>query len=283
MAQGFIYVLHFDSPLSHANHYVGSTTNPLKRLKRHAEGHGSKICRELHKLGIGFRLASLHSTNLVGMRRTERALKNQKNASRYCKFCNENPAGFEGCKEYPFEYTRSSAIEGIGENEILITREIKDYSLNSINTDIKELMSIEKDSLGFMPAGAGATGGIATLIKGKSLVVAMHKERCIGFCGYTRNMEKLRHKIHMCCVSDPYRFMQIGRKMVDEVIRDNDIYYPSKIACTVREDLSANVFWKNIGFEQVDFRQHVTSNSKLLDYQYSVDISNGEEIKKECE
>lgn len=283
MAQGFVYVLHFDDPIAHAQHYIGSTTSPLRRLAQHASGHGSRLCRELHARGIGFRLASLHTTNLTNMRKAERRMKDQKNSSRYCKFCTPKPLGFADCKEYPFEYSRCSTIKPVDPNEIKILRSINEWELNSIHTDIMQLMSIEKDSLGFMPAGAGATGGIATLIKSNSLVVAMHGNRCVGFCGYTRNAAKLRHKIHMCCVSDPFRFMQIGKRMVEAVIDDCDVYYPAIIACTVRSDLSANVFWRNLEFTQVEERKHATSNSTLLDYQRLIDWSNATRIIQEVE
>lgn len=71
-----IYLLHFDEPLEHARHYVGSVKgNTIEavraRMNEHASGRGARIMAVLAERGIGFRLAGTRP----GGRREERRLK----------------------------------------------------------------------------------------------------------------------------------------------------------------------------------------------------------------
>lgn len=82
-----IYILHFDTPLAHAHHYVGycdDTDNALEdRLKEHRSGRGAKILAVCNERGITYQLAR----TLPGDRTRERQIKNTNNTSRYCPIC----------------------------------------------------------------------------------------------------------------------------------------------------------------------------------------------------
>ena len=67
-----VYLLHFDRPLAHARHYLGSTANLDTRLME-----------VVTALGIGFQLAR----TWAGGRPEERRLKRRKNSPRLCPIC----------------------------------------------------------------------------------------------------------------------------------------------------------------------------------------------------
>lgn len=81
-----LYLLHFDRPLSHAQHYLGFTDHDdvQERIARHAKGHGSRLCRAVAAAGIGWRLVR---TWPGGDRTLERRLKNRKNGPLLCPVC----------------------------------------------------------------------------------------------------------------------------------------------------------------------------------------------------
>lgn len=88
---GIVYLLHLNSPLAHARHYVGYSTNghTLKRRLAHHE-RGTANCsftNALHEKGIGFTLAR---TIKDVDRNFERQLKKTHNTVRYCPICNPN-------------------------------------------------------------------------------------------------------------------------------------------------------------------------------------------------
>src|ERR1700722_5646600 len=87
---GIIYLIHFDKEignldhsLSKARHYLGWTSDLNKRLDRHKLGQGSSIMRYVEQSGIGWQCVKTWE----GTRDDERAMKNQKNAKRYCPIC----------------------------------------------------------------------------------------------------------------------------------------------------------------------------------------------------
>lgn len=80
-----VYLLHFDAPIAHAQHYLGYTTNLSQRLAMHANGNGARltqVCLERH---ISWRLAR----TWTGGRNLERKLKNQKHSARLCPICQQ--------------------------------------------------------------------------------------------------------------------------------------------------------------------------------------------------
>jgi predicted GIY-YIG superfamily endonuclease len=81
--KGTVYLLHFSEPYRHAKHYVGYTTNLSARLEAHSKGNGARLLEVITQAGLSFQLARTWQ----GTRKTERALKNQKNAPRFCPVC----------------------------------------------------------------------------------------------------------------------------------------------------------------------------------------------------
>ena len=89
-----VYILHFNEPVGHAQHYVGfcEEGNLEKRLETHRKGHGSRLVAELMRRGLDFELAKFY----VGKsRKFERMLKRQRNTRRYCPVCTPNAREFK--------------------------------------------------------------------------------------------------------------------------------------------------------------------------------------------
>jgi predicted GIY-YIG superfamily endonuclease len=84
---GVIYMLHFDRPYRHAKHYVGWTDDLFDRLDQHAAGRGARLVAVIWHAGIGFTLIRI----CEGTRATERAIKNDGGAVRYCPACTPRP------------------------------------------------------------------------------------------------------------------------------------------------------------------------------------------------
>lgn len=92
MKRSGVYLLHFDRPLEHAQHYLGFADDIDARIERHRAGNGSKLVRAALDAGIGFRLVRVWE----GMDRNgERKLKKRKNGCKLCPLC----MGKEQCPE----------------------------------------------------------------------------------------------------------------------------------------------------------------------------------------
>lgn len=85
-----VYLLHFAEPIGNpanrramAQHYIGWTSEPAKRMDRHAAGNGAAIMRAVHARHIRVELARTWS----GTRTLERQLKRRKNARQLCPIC----------------------------------------------------------------------------------------------------------------------------------------------------------------------------------------------------
>lgn len=85
---GTVYLLHFVTPLKHARHYTGWTTDLDGRLASHRAGTGARLMSVVKEAGIDWSLAR----TWPGVDRNyERALKNQGGASRMCPLCGVKP------------------------------------------------------------------------------------------------------------------------------------------------------------------------------------------------
>jgi predicted GIY-YIG superfamily endonuclease/N-acetylglutamate synthase-like GNAT family acetyltransferase len=271
----FIYVLHFDEKLSHAQHYVGCTDNLKARLLAHATGAGSRICRELMNRGINWRLGGLFETSHRNMRKLERGLKDQRHASRYCQVCNVNNARFSGTKNYDignvaFPATREAlaaiATPRTGQN----VRHTTENEPKSTMQAILHLMRRDKDALGFVPAGGDQ--GLEMLVPRGLIVVAEAGGQVVGYASHTLNPSKTRCTIHQCCVQDDARFMHLGTKMVDQIKAS---YTVDEVIAKVRIDLAANHFWNAIGFDVIDTVVHPTSKNLINHYRLDTTKENG--------
>ena len=83
-----VYLLHFETKLAHAQHYLGSTDNLENRLACHRKGNGARLMAVVTALGITWRLAR----TWPGDRALERRLKRRKEGRRLCPICNPRAA-----------------------------------------------------------------------------------------------------------------------------------------------------------------------------------------------
>lgn len=82
-----VYLIHFDQPLHHAQHYIGYVSMNKKldeRMATHLAGHGARLLAVLGDLGIGW---SVVRTWPNESRIFERKLKNRKKARELCPIC----------------------------------------------------------------------------------------------------------------------------------------------------------------------------------------------------
>ncbi len=78
-----VYLLHFDQPLHHARHYLGTTKNLPYRIHQHLNGEGSPLVKAVMDAGILVHLA----TTWEGGHDLERQLKNRHNSPKLCPIC----------------------------------------------------------------------------------------------------------------------------------------------------------------------------------------------------
>ncbi len=78
-----VYLIHFDKPYHHAQHYLGYADDVKKRIARHRRGNGAKLLKVLKDNGIKWKVVRIWD----GDRSLERRLKNWHNASRLCPVC----------------------------------------------------------------------------------------------------------------------------------------------------------------------------------------------------
>ena len=84
--EGLVYLIHFNTPLHHARHYLGFCENGIKqRFERHKASQGAKLLKALNEKGIGYRIVRIwrHVD-----RNFERSLKNKKSTPKLCPICN---------------------------------------------------------------------------------------------------------------------------------------------------------------------------------------------------
>ncbi len=86
-----VYLIHFNTPLFHAKHYMGSTDSLKRRLAEHRSGNGSRLMEVITEKGIGWQLAK----TWPGGRAEERKLKRQKHGPRLCPICNPKEKGHD--------------------------------------------------------------------------------------------------------------------------------------------------------------------------------------------
>jgi len=83
---GRVYLLHFERPLAHAQHYLGWTEDVAARVARHLSGEGSPLVRAVAAEGIGVQVARAW---LRVPRAFERQLKRHHNTPRLCPLCRD--------------------------------------------------------------------------------------------------------------------------------------------------------------------------------------------------
>lgn len=84
-----VYLIHLDTPLAHANHYIGfSELTPLDRLQAHRTNRGAKMLAACNIKGITYRITRIWDNANRGF---ERTLKNRKKAAQLCPVCSVSP------------------------------------------------------------------------------------------------------------------------------------------------------------------------------------------------
>lgn len=84
-----VYLVHLLSPLKHARHYLGTTTDIARRMSEHLQGRGSAFLRAANAAGIRYEVVRTWSSG----RAKERELKRQHNAPRLCPLCQKLAGG----------------------------------------------------------------------------------------------------------------------------------------------------------------------------------------------
>lgn len=79
-----VYLIHFDRPYMHAQHYLGYSHNFDARMERHHAGRGSRLLDVIQKAGIGWKVVRIWQP---GSPRVEAELKRYKNNKRLCPIC----------------------------------------------------------------------------------------------------------------------------------------------------------------------------------------------------
>ena len=80
-----VYLIHFQSKLHHAQHYIGFVeTDLLQRIELHLSNKGAKLLAAVNNQGIRWQVVRIW---LEGDRRMERKLKNYKKARCFCPVC----------------------------------------------------------------------------------------------------------------------------------------------------------------------------------------------------
>jgi predicted GIY-YIG superfamily endonuclease len=80
-----VYLIHFQTKLHHAQHYLGFVERNLsRRIKKHQSGSGAKLLAALNRAGIAWDVVRVWQD---GDRHFERTLKNRKKARCLCPVC----------------------------------------------------------------------------------------------------------------------------------------------------------------------------------------------------
>lgn len=263
--QSFVYLLHFDIPLAHAEHYAGCTHQLRQRLARHAAGAGSTLTRVLHERKIPWRLAALGTCCHAEMRRLERTLKDQANGPRFCPICTDYPTAIPGCLPYPIteiKFPIDSASIILPTRHPVIIRSLKGDNETDALLSVRAIANAERDCLGWIPCGGDE--GLNRLAKtGGLTVVQTIPGDVVAYAAWSLTHDRTRLTIHQLAVREEQRLQQYGRSLATAILSQ----YPCAVAVAkVREDLAANNFWTAIGWERKRQAIHKTSRATINHY-----------------
>jgi predicted GIY-YIG superfamily endonuclease len=101
---GYIYVLHFETRLHHAGHYLGSTYNLDERFARHAAGQAARLTQVLAERRMTWSVAAVYECT-IDCRLAEREAKRRKNTTTYCPKCNPEHVAPSYTREIPFQWS----------------------------------------------------------------------------------------------------------------------------------------------------------------------------------
>lgn len=278
--QGFVYVLHFDTKLEHAGHYIGSTENLLRRLTAHANGCGARIMREMMLRGNKWRLGALGVASHASIRRVEREVKDQRHAIRYCGVCNALPKRIKGTKPYPiemidfphtFDELCNSPLAYSKQVRVVRSTEVME-DMGKYMSEILSLMQRERDCLGFIPAGGEQ--GLSLLWESGKILLGFLGTRFVGYLVFTVETFGTQANIMQICVRDEARGYGVGGAMLKAVKNTGDYM---ALTAKVRVDLDANEFWMHHGFLLQGSKTHKTSGGILNHYKLFIVKEVGED------
>ena len=248
----YVYLLHFNSPIAHAQHYVGSTMSLESRLAAHAAGRGSRLTAEFAQLRIPFILGGVWQCTRESSRITERRLKERKNAPFFCRICAGNKA------------RRLSGVERI--DEILPPKynfwwptkweEPSSAMIQPMQLSaLEELISLQrlwKEEIGHIP-----TDGLRRHCRRGEIIEARIGSKMVGACVY--GIKRDVATIHQMLVADECRGCGFGAAMVRHAWRAARINGAVTMKAKVRHDLPSNDFWRACGFTVSKVVKHKTS------------------------
>lgn len=89
MTRASVYLLHFDKPIAHAQHYLGSAVDLPTRLCQHYRGNGARLMEVVRERGISWQLVRTWECNSEREARLlEREFKHRRKNSRgLCPIC----------------------------------------------------------------------------------------------------------------------------------------------------------------------------------------------------
>lgn len=87
-----VYLIHFETKLHHAGHYLGFAEDIAARLARHKAGRGAKLLQILRDKKINFEVVRIWAG---ADKKFERRLKISGHNNRLCPIC--NPSKFHLC------------------------------------------------------------------------------------------------------------------------------------------------------------------------------------------
>jgi len=86
-----VYLIHLDTPIAHAKHYLGFTSDLDARMQRHRSGNGAKLLKEANRRGIKYNVVRTWKAGswVAAAKRLETKLKLRKNSPKLCPICIE--------------------------------------------------------------------------------------------------------------------------------------------------------------------------------------------------
>lgn len=270
----WIYVLHFDAPLSHARHYTGCTNHLPHRLLAHARGAGARLTRVLLDKQIPWQLAAAYRVSNTEMRTCERKIKDQHHGPRFCPLCQgENTATIPGqIQATPYDLSLLSTWQ----SSTLIARyhnitppdfNIQRTTKPLINQKrdrawLKCAMACEGDALGFVPISNKADNGFEFAWNTGKILISYQDGNPAAYLLYSGT--SLRLRVHQIYTQDDCRLFGHASRLLQHLQND----YPTMpITAWVKDYLTANQFWINRGFRITATKQHKTSGNTLNHYE----------------
>lgn len=90
---GYVYLIHFDTPYKHAEHYLGSCISLDYRLAQHRAGTGARLMEVIAEAGISWEVSRIWRCDSPELARLlEAKLKRRCNDKRLCPLCQHRPA-----------------------------------------------------------------------------------------------------------------------------------------------------------------------------------------------